>query len=279
MSVIVAFAVGFLAARLVFVLLRPAFGAEVFRRQNYRGRDIPTACGLVIGIAVVLVEAARVTLDAAVRGDSVLDAARVGMLVLVAVLALLGVVDDVAGGRGSRGFRGHIAALRHGELTTGGLKLFGGAAAAALAVAIVRPSNNIVELLTDSALVALAANLANLFDLAPGRTTKVGLLCFVALAGLTTLDAGLGPVAVVIGASGGLLFDDLRERLMLGDAGANVVGGALGLAVVTVGSPLTRLAVLGVLAVLNGVSEWVSFSAVIDRVAPLRLLDRAGRRS
>jgi hypothetical protein len=65
---------------------------------------------------------------------------------------------------------------------------------------------------------------------------------------------------------------------MLGDVGANVLGGVVGLGVVIATSPTTRtLVLLGVLA-LNLASEGVSFSKVIDRVPPLRALDRAGRR-
>jgi hypothetical protein len=39
-----------------------------------------------------------------------------------------------------------------------------------------------------------------------------------------------------------------------------------------------RTVVLIVVAALNLLSELVSFSAVIDRIGPLRALDRAGRR-
>ena len=38
-------------------------------------------------------------------------------------------------------------------------------------------------------------------------------------------------------------------------------------------------AVLAGIAILNGISEWISFSRVIDGLPPLRLLDRAGRRA
>ena len=38
------------------------------------------------------------------------------------------------------------------------------------------------RLLADAALVALAANLGNLLDRAPGRTIKVGLVAYVPLA-------------------------------------------------------------------------------------------------
>jgi UDP-N-acetylmuramyl pentapeptide phosphotransferase/UDP-N-acetylglucosamine-1-phosphate transferase len=66
---------------------------------------------------------------------------------------------------------------------------------------------------------------------------------------------------------------------MLGDAGANVLGGVLGLAVVLECSRTTRNIVLVVLIALNLASELVSFSRVIDRVPPLRWLDRLGRRA
>jgi hypothetical protein len=48
--------------------------------------------------------------------------------------------------------------------------------------------------------------------------------------------------------------------------------------VVIATSPLCRTLTLVVVAALNLASERVSFSAVIDRVGPLRFLDRAGRR-
>ena len=44
-----------------------------------------------------------------------------------------------------------------------------------------------------------------------------------------------------MGATFGLFADDVRERLMLGDTGANVIGAVLGLAVVLGTSETTRL--------------------------------------
>ena len=63
---------------------------------------------------------------------------------------------------------------------------------------------------------------------------------------------------------------------MLGDVGANVVGGVLGAGVVIATAPATRNAVLVAVLALNLLSERVSFSLVIDRVGPLRWLDRVG---
>ncbi|MEA3076800.1 MAG: hypothetical protein QOF60_1708 [Actinomycetota bacterium] len=276
MAVAAALVVGFLAARIVWLLLRPVFGAEVFARSNYRGHSLPTAAGLVLAVAVVGVEAVRILLAAAIGDDSRLHGARLGVLVLVVGLALLGLIDDLAGDGERRGFRGHVEALAAGRLTTGGLKLFGGAALALVAVAAVRPSSDVGFLVADAALVALAANLGNLFDRAPGRTIKVAAIAFAAVVAGTRAAASLAPAAVVVGAALALVVDDLRERLMLGDTGANVLGGVIGLGVVVAGSPVVRLATLGGVLVLNGISEWVSFSRVIDRVPPLRAIDRLG---
>ena len=278
MTVLLAVVVGFLATRLAWLLLRPVFGGDVFRRENYRGHALPTAVGLVLAVAVLSVEAVRVVLAAAIGDGSRIDGPRVAVLVLAVGMALLGLVDDLAGDGSSRGFRGHLDALAHGQLTTGGLKLFGGGAVAIVAVAAVRGDDGLGYLLTDAALVALAANLGNLFDRAPGRTIKVGVLAYAVVAVATRAVPGIGAMGVLVGGALAMLLDDLRERVMLGDTGANLLGGVVGLSVVVTGTPVTRLAVLAGLAILNGISEWVSFSRVIEGFPPLRLVDQAGRR-
>jgi UDP-GlcNAc:undecaprenyl-phosphate/decaprenyl-phosphate GlcNAc-1-phosphate transferase len=193
-------------------------------------------------------------------------------------LGALGLVDDLVGEGESGGFRGHLSALLRGRLTTGSLKMFGGAAVCLIAVslAIVAAPG---RFLADAALVALAANLGNLLDRAPGRVGKVALLSFLALAVATGLDPALAGTAVVVGAGAALLVPDLREQVMLGDAGANVLGAALGMGVVVACGPGVRSVVLVVLVVLNLASELVSFSRVIERVPPLRAADRLGRRA
>ena len=82
---------------------------------------------------------------------------------------------------------------------------------------------------------------------------------------------------MIAGATLALLWPDLRERLMLGDTGANVLGATLGLSLVLTTAASTRTVVLVVVLALNLLSERVSFSRVIDRTPPLRALDRLGR--
>lgn len=279
MVVSLALLVGFLASRLGWLLLRPVLAQPVFARENYRGHMLPTAAGLVLVVALLTVEATRLIAAAILDDASRLDGRRTGVLVLVAGLGLLGFVDDLAGGPDHRGFRGHLRAVAEGRPTTGALKLLGGAAVALLAVAIARPRSGLGQLLVDGAVIALAANLGNLFDRAPGRAIKVGAFGFFLLLVLTRGDNDLAAAAVVVGAALALLRDDLSERLMLGDTGANALGGAAGFAVVVATTQMTRAAVLVVLLLLNGVAEWVSFSRVIDAVPPLRVIDRAGRRA
>ncbi|MCW2681592.1 MAG: hypothetical protein JWM62_2993, partial [Frankiales bacterium] len=81
-----------------------------------------------------------------------------------------------------------------------------------------------------------------------------------------------GPAA----AAAALLPDDLQERTMLGDAGANALGAVLGLALLH-RHPEQRTRALVVLGALTGLSELVSYSRIIDAVPPLRWVDRAGR--
>lgn len=285
-SIIAAVIVGYLAARLTWLAARPLFVLPALARQNFRGRSLPTGAGVVVVLAAVLVEGGRGFVASFGVGDGPARGAR--LLVLAAALGfgLLGLIDDLAGGGGGvraadggtdRGFRGHLGALTKGRVTTGAVKLFGGAVVALVVVApFVGQSPG--RLLADAALVALCANLGNLLDRAPGRTIKAGVGAFALLLLAVRTSEELTGVAVVVGAALGLFLDDLHERLMLGDAGSNVLGAVLGLGVVaacgTTGRDIALVAVAG----LNVAGELVSFSKVIDAVPPLRALDRAGRR-
>jgi UDP-N-acetylmuramyl pentapeptide phosphotransferase/UDP-N-acetylglucosamine-1-phosphate transferase len=269
---------GAVAALLLERAAAPVLSVPALRRTNYRGHELATAGGLVIVLAVLVVEAARTAAAEFGLGEELSDSLLRSMVLFACfAFAFLGLTDDLLGTDGDRGFAGHLQALRHGRLTTGAMKLFGGGVVAiVLAAAPGEVSGR--RLLADAALVALAANLGNLFDRAPGRTIKVGLLAYVPIA----LAAGTAPVglalAPVLGAAAGLLPADLDERLMLGDTGANLLGAVLGLAVVLETSRPVRTGVLIGLVLLNAASERVSFTRVIDATPGLRHLDRLGRR-
>jgi UDP-N-acetylmuramyl pentapeptide phosphotransferase/UDP-N-acetylglucosamine-1-phosphate transferase len=275
MSVVVLGAAGLVTGIVVRRVLGPVFDQPAFSRQNYRDRAIPTGVGLVVVLSAVLVEGVAAVFASAGVGHG-LTTARAIVLVVALAFGLLGLVDDIVGSGHARGFRGHLGELGRGRLTTGGLKLVGGAAAA-LVVAGAVHHRSPGRLLADAALIALAANLANQLDRRPGRMLKAALVAFVALAVATRAWRAVEGVAIVAGAAASLVPDDLHERVMLGDVGANAVGACLGAGAMLACSFPARLVLLGLVAGLNLVGELSSFTRLIDAVPPLRALDRAGR--
>ncbi len=282
MTVVLGVAVGFLAAQLIWKMSAGLFASVVLQRPNYRSHYLPTGVGIVLALAVAVVEGGRALAAAAgvgaVQGPGV---ARTVMLAGVFGFGALGFVDDVLGGDAERGWKAHLRALVAGRLSAGGIKLFGGGVLALMlasaAGSAASGGGGVLRLAADGALVALAANLANAFDRAPGRTIKVSL---VAWAGLS-VAAGGGAAAValapVMGAALGLLPEDLGEKLMLGDAGANALGAALGLGALLTLGPGARLIVTAVLLVLNVAADLISFSKVIRSTPALDRLDQLGR--
>ena len=206
---------GLLAGALAVVFLRVGapdlLASPTLERENYRGHRLPTAAGILIVLAVLVVEAGRAVLGGLGLGDEAgLTVDRSLVLFAVFAFGLLGFVDDVLGDGSARGFSGHVGALAHGRITTGFLKLFGGAAVAVVLVATPGFASG-RRLLVDAVLIALAANLGNLLDRAPGRTLKFGLVAYVPLA----LVLGTGAAGVAIAPAMGAAFAPGRA----GDAG------------------------------------------------------------
>lgn len=241
----------------------PATEAEdPWLRTNFRGRTVTLhqgsalACGVCAATLLVPGPTIRV---------------RAACALAAAGAAAFGVYDDLAGSTRTRGLRGHLGALARGRVTTGMVKMAGIGATGVAAAALLRRSP--LDTLMDGALIATSANLLNLFDLRPGRAVKVALLA--AVPALASPAAPL--VGPAVGASAALLPDELAERSMLGDGGANALGAALGAAAAAGAPRPLRAALLVAVAALTLASERVSFSRVIDRVPALRRLDRWGR--
>ena len=282
MNLLLQFVAGAVVSFGVWSAARPMCRAPVLQRTNYRGSTCPSPPVVLVASAIA-VEAVWSAVGGAPSPASAVEGGPSALLVLVLAcgFGLLGAFDDVAAHGDDRGFKGHLLAMARGSLSTGGLKLVAGGLLAVVVVAPDRESGSLFDLALGAALVALAANLGNLFDRAPGRTTKVALLVGLLLALLTPGSERvlLSGTVLILGAGAGLLLPDLREELMLGDAGSNVLGAAVGLgAVLTFGRTAEAITVLVLLA-LNVASEKVSFSKVIASVGPLRALDLLGRRT
>lgn len=248
-------------------LRRPPTGRT---RINFRGHPVPAVLGdgLAGGALVALAPALLADTGATARIVT-------AMAVALGAMFAAGLWDDARGAERARGFAGHARALRGGGVTGGIVKLMAGGLSGLLAGAILA-SGQILPIIEIALLVALAANAVNLFDRAPGRALKVSLLVAVPLVIWGSPGWGVAAAGLLAALAVCAPFD-LAERGMLGDAGANPLGAALGLGVALALPEVGRVAAIVVLAIVNLTSEKISFSAVIERNRVLSWLDRAGR--
>jgi UDP-GlcNAc:undecaprenyl-phosphate GlcNAc-1-phosphate transferase len=282
----------------------PPAGEETWLRTNHRGEHVTLLEGpaLTVGAVAAQVITGAVAAPRGGRQAAARDyPERVRLSAYPLAIAGLGgvafgVIDDLRGSGKRRGLRGHLGALAHGEVTTGTVKL-AGLAAAGLGAALLEGGDP-ADVAINAGLIAGGANLLNLFDLRPGRAIKVATLSAGLIAAGSALAqgtrqpvldkdgaahapgrlAGLQAVAVPAGAALALLPEDLGERAMLGDAGANSLGAMLGAAAAQTLPKGARLGLLTGIVALTVASEKVSFTRVIEATPALRWLDMLGRR-
>lgn len=275
-------ALPFLIALAVATILAPALLRSLrdagHVRRNYRERPLPFPFG-VLAAAAALIALIPLTLLARLAGTDVFHPEALPVAVYALGVLLLGLIDDTlaAEGTAQRGWRGHGAALLRGEFSTGALKAAGSLGLALFAMSYQGLSN--ARWLLAAAVLVLATNVFNLLDLRPGRSTKG----FVLLgAGLAIGSADLRPLwALGLFAAPALVagFYDLRERVMLGDTGANLLGALAGLWLVLTLSGTGQLVALAVLALITLYGELRSISSLVERTPLLRELDSWGRPS
>jgi hypothetical protein len=272
---------------LVMAMLAPSLDKTAPKVGNFRGVMVYNGLGIVWFVWLISFWVGGHFLAILHIAQPAWISYLVPLFPLVAGSCAFGLFDDWAGCNVIKGFRGHLRALAHGRLTTGGLKFLGiGFLSLFLALSLYyEGAPSLLRVVLVTAVVALAANLMNLFDLRPGRAGKIysiglvlALLC-IAFSGVLRFSgwdlaalalAGLGPLVAV-------WRFDLGERGMLGDAGANSMGAFLGFLFATA-LPLWALAVAAVgLIAVNALSERVSFSKIIEGNPILSAWDDWGR--
>jgi UDP-GlcNAc:undecaprenyl-phosphate/decaprenyl-phosphate GlcNAc-1-phosphate transferase len=257
------------AARLAYAALnqRPPGGTTTWSRVNHRGEQLTLLEGPAVAAGAIAGALAQAGLGSG-RSGAALAVAGAGA-------AAFGAYDDLAGSGERRGFRGHLGALRHGVVTTGAVKLGGIGVTGVLSAALAGGSP--ADVVINAGLVAGGANLLNLFDLRPGRAIKVAVASGALIAAGGSARGGGTGVVAPLGAALALLREDLGEQAMLGDCGANALGGMLGAAAASLPRP-ARIALLAGITGLTAASEKVSFTKVIERTPALHRLDMLGRR-
>jgi UDP-N-acetylmuramyl pentapeptide phosphotransferase/UDP-N-acetylglucosamine-1-phosphate transferase len=276
------FVIALVSAAVVAPLLLRALGDGGHTRANYRQRALPFPFGVLV-LAAAPVALIPLTLLDRLASAQVFHPELLPIATYALGVLALGLIDDtlargstgLEGAAAERGWRGHGAALLHGELSTGTLKAAGSLGLALLAMSYLGLSNG--RWLLAAGVLVLATNAFNLLDLRPGRATKA----FVLLgAGLAIGSAGLRQLwALGLFAAPALVAGayDLRERAMLGDTGANLLGALAGLWLVLTLSGTGQLVALVLLAAITIYGELRSISAFIERTPGLRQLDSLGR--
>jgi UDP-N-acetylmuramyl pentapeptide phosphotransferase/UDP-N-acetylglucosamine-1-phosphate transferase len=258
------------------------------RRANYRKRLIPALGGLCLLVPCIFL-AVLAGIQAQVSPN--IDSPAVALIGCLLGWMLLGLVDDLAGTAENKGFRGHLRALLHGKLTTGGIKLLGGGLLAlGMAGLSIHTGPRLLTIPLAALVIALSANALNLFDLRPGRALKVWWLGAIPLilwpacaTDLPWSPAGLYPSYWALAGTLLLLTTllyaplDFGAMMMLGDTGSNPLGALLGLLIVVSTPWPGQLVVLALLIALHVYAERASITWLIARVPVLTWLDRLGR--
>jgi UDP-N-acetylmuramyl pentapeptide phosphotransferase/UDP-N-acetylglucosamine-1-phosphate transferase len=255
-------------------------------RVNYRARALPSPFGVLVLLAA-LAALVPVMLLQELAATDLLHPETVPIALYALGVLALGLIDDTLGERPdapddgepgrapARGWRGHGAAVLRGELSTGALKAVGSLGLALFATSQLGLSNG--RWLLATAVLVLATNAFNLLDLRPGRAVKAFVLLGLGV-GLGSGEArplwALGLFAAPALVAG---FYDVRERAMLGDTGANLLGALAGLWLVLALSGTGQVVALALLAALTVYGELRSISDVVERTPGLRQLDSFGR--
>lgn len=266
---IVAAAVATVASRTVYRALQiQGQTRQILARSNHRGGAVTLAQGPAFVLGALAAEAVSRQLPSHVRGAALLSIASSGAF---------GAFDDLSGATATKGLRGHLMALSRGQLTSGAVKVFGIGGTGLICGAWARGGRGgVIDATLSGVVVAGSANLLNLFDLRPGRASKL----FLAVALPAAFSPGIAGDAVAgpAGAVVALIADDLGERSMLGDTGSNALGAVAGVALAAGASRRLLLFSSTSVVALTLASERVSFTKFIDDHHILRTIDAFGHR-
>ncbi|MGI6705494.1 MAG: hypothetical protein ACOX6S_04280 [Clostridia bacterium] len=237
---------------------------------NYRKKVVPCGMGLLFFFIILIWMPLLICLYPEEKDLSL------AFILCTASLAFIGLLDDFIGDRTIKGLKGHFSSLIQGTLTSGILKALTGIYLSFIVVMVT--SSDMVEGIIDFILLSLSINFINLLDVRPGRAVKtfiifsVIFLFFPKPTPVFFLLIGTVLCAMIY------LPLELKEMYMLGDTGANVLGGLLGINVIlgtpSIGKIIFALWLVGI----HYIAERTSISLLVDKIPLLHYFDSIGRK-
>ncbi|WP_019122865.1 hypothetical protein [Brevibacillus massiliensis] len=278
------FLLAFFLPLFVHVFAYPPVYHLIMRRRlcrlNFARKLTPTAGGLVLLVTINLSIVAL--LGFFYWLGFILIGLRSFVMIFIGsvAVALWGLQDDRSTDRGPKGLRGHLQVLWKEQRFTSGLLKAWGIGGTSLIVSM-GLSSNFWEMLVHTGLLALSANMLNLFDLRPGRAIKVFWMFSLAVMLATPLvyDSVAWILYLpVLSATIWFFIPEMQRMIMLGDTGANYLGFLLGVLFITGPSFIAKIVILILLMILHAGAEFFSISKVIGRYPLLHLFDKWGAR-
>ena len=264
------FVLGFLGTYFMIPLFKSMLLNSNVIRPNYKNEMIPVGMGIVFLPMMII--------NSIILGFVTLNNIWLLCLALyifsMVCMFFAGALDDLIGNRSVSGLKGHFKSLLKGELTTGGFKaLFGGFVGLVVSVCI---SNDIVDIIVNTLIIALSTNLMNLFDLRPGRAIKAYLVIMIPI--YITLTGYIKALPLLILPNVLAYFNtDLKARGMMGDTGSNVLGISIGVLMAFGYGIKVRVAWLVFLVLMHLITEKFSLTKIIEKNRVLKFIDNLGR--
>lgn len=235
---------------------------------NYKGEKIPFCMGLLF---IFVQTMTLLILYIFFRKDIQI----LYYLISIVLIGMVGLLDDLIGIKDIKGLKGHITSFIKGNPTTGGIKA-GIGFFISLFISILI-SENALDFIVNTFLIALFTNYNNIFDLRPGRSIKAFIFASIAL----LLTGDVGKFGYLIYSFYGILLIyfplDLKAKAMMGDVGSNVLGITLGIYCSLSNTLITKVIYLFILIVIHIIAEKYSFTKIIDNNRILKFIDDLGR--
>lgn len=240
-----------------------------FTTTNFQGKDVVTGGGLVLLAALFVIYPVIYFAENEKSGIWLL------YLLFLLGIAFLGLVDDIWGDKNVKGLKGHFKKLWKREgVTTGVYKAAGGLFLGITFSMLL--GGKWPDCFFQGVFLALASNFLNLTDTRPGRSVKLFFFCTLILVFFfKKYFMFLVPVwsSLFI-----YLPWELDKRIMLGNTGANLLGGVLGFYIVLHTSRLFLIFLVIILVLFHWFCDNYSLSMILDR-RKTNIYAQPGRRS